>query len=250
MSRPAPRIGFDRFIDLDWAAAAVRTRAGFCSMHDFDELLNQAVAGQAANQKTRAVLNRLWLNPGPELADFASRGIDIYRKAPDTSIFALTWGMALAAYPFFGKVSEIVGRLTALQGHCSLVAVHRRMAEVYGQTETIHRPARRILQSQKNWGALEKLSSKRQLIRKEPDVCDPLLSTWLAEACLRCAGRVLTVATLNLHPLTYPFQLENPLAYLLSGSPALDLYTDSSGNQVVSLAESPNASGAGSAAPG
>lgn len=98
------------------------------------------------------MLNRLWLEPRPDLVEFADRGVEIYCKAPDTSVSALTWGMALASYPFFGQVAEIVGRLTALQGDCTSAEVHRRMAEIFGEREGTRRMTNMILQSQASWG--------------------------------------------------------------------------------------------------
>jgi len=71
------------------------------------------------------VLNRLWLEPRPDLVDFSDRGIHIYRDSPLSPIPVLTWGMAITTYPFFGKVDETVGRLTALQEDCASAEVHR-----------------------------------------------------------------------------------------------------------------------------
>ncbi len=112
----APQIGFDRFIQLDWVAAALKVRAGMASLDELNELLDAAGLGVAARKKTRTVLNRLWLEPRPDLADFANRGVEIHRTSSDVSIAALTWGMAIATYPFFGKVAELVGRLSADPG--------------------------------------------------------------------------------------------------------------------------------------
>ena len=49
------------------------------------------------------------------------------------------WGMAVATYPFFGKVAELVGRLSAIQGDCASAEVHRRMSETYGEREGTRR---------------------------------------------------------------------------------------------------------------
>ena len=111
MNSPSPQIGFDRFIQLDWAATALRIRAGKAALDDLNEVLDLSHAGPAAKKKTRTVLNCLWLEPRSDLINFADRGVQIYCDAPDTTVPALTWGMALATYPFFGRVAEIVGRL-------------------------------------------------------------------------------------------------------------------------------------------
>ena len=59
----APQIGFDRFIQLDWVAAALKVRAGMASLDELNELLDAAGLSVAARKKTRTVLNRLWLEP-------------------------------------------------------------------------------------------------------------------------------------------------------------------------------------------
>jgi len=150
MSSAPPQIGFDRFIQLDWARTALRVRAGLAEAEALTELIDASHAGAAAKKKTRTVLNRLWLEPRPDLVEFAERGVRIYRESPETSISVLTWGMAIATYPFFGKVAEIVGRLTALHGDCASAEIHRRMAETYGEREGTRRMTNMVLQSQAN----------------------------------------------------------------------------------------------------
>lgn len=237
MSSPSPQIGFDRFIQLDWAATALRIRAGTAAPDELKELLDSTHAGPAAKKKTKTVLNRLWLEPRPDLVDFADRGVQIYRGTPDTSVLALTWGMSLATYPFFGKVSEIVGRLTSLQGDCSSTEVHRRMAETYGEREGTRRMTNMVLQSQENWGVIERIDRGRQIVRKKAfDLRGSPVTTWLVEACLRYAGRALPMASVESNPAIYPFIFGGSAAYLLSKSREIEIRVDSAGNQVINLA--------------
>jgi hypothetical protein len=237
MNSRSPQIGFDRFIQLDWAAAALRVRAGVATLDDLIELLDSSHAGPAAKKKTRTVLNRLWLEPRPDLVEFADRGVQIYRDAPDTSVSALTWGMALGTYPFFGKVAEIVGRLTALQGDCTSAEVHRRMSEIFGEREGTRRMTNMVLQSQTSWGAIERLNNGKRIVRKNAiDLHGAPVATWLAEACLRYTGRTLPVANIDSNPIIYPFNLGGSTSYLLSKSRTLEMRIDGAGNQVIGLA--------------
>ncbi|OYV51920.1 MAG: hypothetical protein B7Z77_03080, partial [Acidocella sp. 20-58-15] len=71
MIQETPQIGFDRFIHRDWISAALRVRAGLSEIQKLNELLEESHFGVAAKKKTRTVLNRLWLEPRPELVDFA-----------------------------------------------------------------------------------------------------------------------------------------------------------------------------------
>lgn len=53
MNSSAPKIGFDRFIQLDWAAAALNIRAGVAGLDDLNALLDAAELGAEAKKKTR-----------------------------------------------------------------------------------------------------------------------------------------------------------------------------------------------------
>ncbi|WP_081862994.1 hypothetical protein [Azospirillum argentinense] len=236
MNSSSPQIGFDRFIQLDWALLALRIRAGRGTLEELDEVLASSHAGPAAKKKTRTVLNRLWLEPRADLVGFADRGVEIFCDAPETTVPALTWGMALATYPFFGKVAEIVGRLTTLQGDCTSAEVHRRMAEIYGEREGTRRMTNMVLQSQASWGAIGRTDKGKRLVRKTAiDLHGSAVATWLAEACLRHAGRTVPVASIASNPTIFPFTLGGSISYLLSKSRAIEMRVDSSGNQVVGL---------------
>lgn len=236
MISTAPQIGFDRFIQLDWVAAALKVRAGAASLDELNELLDAAGLGVAARKKTRTVLNRLWLEPRPELADFAKRGVEIHRTNAEVSIAALTWGMAIATYPFFGKVAELVGRLSALQGDCASAEVHRRMSEIYGEREGTYRMTNMVLQSQANWGAIERVEKGKRLIRKPViAVSNDRAVAWLIEAALRYTGKAIPVATLQLTAVIYPFVLEQPIGYLASNSAELEVRSEGPSTQLVAL---------------
>lgn len=239
MNPTAPQIGFDRYIQLDWAATALKVRAGMASLDELNELLDAASLGVAARKKTRTVLNRLWLEPRPELADFANRGVEIHRNSPDVSVVALTWGMAIATYPFFGKVAELVGRLSSLQGDCAATEVHRRMSELYGEREGTYRMTNMVLQSQANWGAIERVEKGRRLIRKLAiTVTNDRAVAWLMEATLRYTGKAIPVATLQSMAVIFPLLLDQPLGYVASSSPMLEVRSEGPGNQFVALRSS------------
>lgn len=236
MTPAAPQIGFDRFIPLEWAAAALRVCAELGTLDELNTLLDDAGLGVAARKKTRTVLNRLWLEPRPELADFAERGVAIFKADSTVPIAALTWGMAIATYPFFGKVAELVGRLSALQGDCASAEVHRRMSETYGEREGTYRMTNMVLQSQASWGAIERIEKGKRLVRLKPIVVsNEKAVTWLVEAALRYVGRAVSVQALSSLAVFYPLVLDQPIGYLASRSPNLDVRSEGIGNQFVSL---------------
>ncbi|TGD60861.1 hypothetical protein EYC08_19910 [Tabrizicola sp. WMC-M-20] len=236
MQAKAPQIGFDRFIRLDWAAAALRVRSGAADIGELDQILTEAHAGPEAKKKTRTVLNRLWLEPREEVVGLADRGVDIYGRVSNAQVAVLTWGMAIAVYPFFAKVAELVGRLTSIQGDCTTAEVHRRMAEIYGEREGTRRMTNMVLQSQVDWSVLSKSKNGKTLTRKPAVVVQsPETVQWLCEALLVQAGRSLSLDGLAGQPTMFPFSLGHNLGYLLSSSHALDIRSNGSETRLVDL---------------
>lgn len=231
-----PQIGFDRFIQLAWARAALRMRAGLSDPDELAQLIDATHSGAAAKRKTRTVLNRLWLEPRPELAELCGRAVAIYTADPSASVTALTWGMSIATYPFFGSVAQIVGRLVRLQGDCTSAEVHRRMAEVYGEREGTRRMTNMVLQSQADWGAIERLNNGKNIkARREPITLTADLELWLVEAALRHAGRAIPISSVATNPALFPFSFSDRLAYNLSQNDQFTVRVDSSSNRVVDL---------------
>lgn len=239
MNSSAPKIGFDRFIQLDWIAAVLAVRNGTLSLDGLNELLETSGLGKEALAKTRTKLNGLGLQPRGDLIDFVEEGqsVVLVGARPD-EIAAYAWGVAIATYPFFGKVAELAGRLTLLQGDCSIAEISRRMSEVYGDREVTKRATQAVLQTQSNWGVVQRVDKGKRLIRQAPMTIDgDKLTAWLIEAALRYAGKPVSVPSLQSLPVLFPFSLTRPLAYVVSNSANLILRSDGPNHLVVSLPE-------------
>lgn len=237
MIQSAPQIGFDRYIQLDWVAMAIKVRAGLATLGDLEALLDSAGLGKEAKSKTRTKLNALAIEPRNELVDFIDRGVQIFSPNDDdamTAVFA--WGSAIASYPYFGKVAEFSGRLTALQGDCSVSEIHRRMSEVYGDREVTKRATQAVIQTQANWGAIERVENGKRLNRlPQRKVSDEKVITWLVEAALRFTGKAMPVTSLPTMAVIYPFLIDQSLPYVLSKSDAIELRAEGPSNQFAAL---------------
>jgi len=238
MNSTAPQIGFDRFIRKEWATAALKVRAGQSSLDDFITLLDSAGLGVEAKKKTRTVLNRLWLEPRPDLVEFAERGCELFRTYDEKAIPVLHWGMAISSYPFFGKLAELVGRLSSLQGDCSTSEVCRRVNEIYGESEGIRRVANRVIQTQADWGVLQRIDNGKRLVKQAPTVFqNEALIVWIVEAAVRHRGDVVSLKSLSSLPVLFPYELNCPLAYVVSNSEYLELRSDGSQSEFVAIRE-------------
>src|SRR3546814_13168012 len=102
MNSAAPQIGFDRFIQLDLAASALRVRAGVSDIEQLTELIDATHAGAAAKKKTRTVPNRLWLQPTPDPADVAHRSLPPHPNPQPPPLPLSPWASAFNTLPFSG----------------------------------------------------------------------------------------------------------------------------------------------------
>ena len=237
MKTSAPQIGFDRFIQLDLIAAVIKVRAGTSSADALSEMLEASVLGKESRAKTRTKLNALGLEPRPEFADFIDRGVSIFKSSDKSEdIAAFAWGAAIANYPYFGKIAEFTGRLTSIQGDCSVSEIHRRMSEVYGDREATKRATQAVIQTQANWGAIERVEKRKRLVRLPiRSITTDKAIAWLVEAALRYHGKAVSLAALQSLPVIYPFALTQPLGYLMSNSPMLEVRSEGLSNQLVAL---------------
>ena len=237
MSTSAPQIGFDRFIQLDWVTSVLDVCTGVRSLDELNAQLDLAGLGKEARAKTRTKLNAFGLQPREELAEFVDRGVafaDRQRQAGGIVTFA--WGVAIATYPFFGKAAELLGRLTSIQGDCSIAEIHRRMSETFGDRAVTKRATQVVLQTQLNWGVLQRVEKGKRVIRLAPiDIANDELTAWLIEAAVRYADRPLAVQALHSLPMLFPFSLMGALPYVVSKSESLGVRSEGPGNQFVSL---------------
>jgi len=235
----APQIGFDRFIQLDWVAAALKVRAGVASLDELNELLDAAGLGKEAKAKNRTKLNALALEPRPELADLIDRGVQIFKGTEGAGeLAAFAWGAAIATYPYFGKVAEFTGRLTSIQGDCAVSEIHRRISEVYGDREVTKRATQAVIQTQANWGAIKRVEKGKRLVRLQArSLKNDKMVAWLVESALRYVGRAVPVEGLQSHPVLYPFAFVQPVSYAASNTPSLMLRLEGPGNMVIDLAQ-------------
>lgn len=238
MTEPLPRIGFDRYVELDWCRGALHVAAGRITLDDLKDTVANSLTGTESRRKSVDILKRFWLNPFPDTADFLQRGIRLFNQQGESAVLPLTWGAAISTYPFFGKTAEITGRLFRLHSDCTINEVQRRIAEIYGDRNGVSRAVSRVLQSQEKWGVIERIDKKKRITPLAPVIVDDEeLTAWLIEAAIRYAGKPLAVQSLQMLPVLFPFIMTSPLAYAASNSPYLELRSEGPSQQFVALCE-------------
>ncbi|MFH1952278.1 MAG: hypothetical protein ABIL06_11755 [Pseudomonadota bacterium] len=229
------QIGFSQRIRLEWfeqTANLILAGNDKTAINDsLQDLLQDklSVGGQAVRgnrEKVITILLKTWLTVPSGLEALRDEGLGILQGLSRKDRIAVHWGMALAAYPFWGSVAAHTGRLLRLQGTAAAAHVQRRVREQYGERETASRAARRVLRSFIDWGVLNETQDKgvyapgNQTLLQEPRTI-----AWLVEASLH--GRLngsAAIKDLLEGPSIFPFRLAHISAeQVVSLSPRLDI---------------------------
>lgn len=223
------QVGFSQRIRLEWfeqTANLIMAGNDRVTVKDFlQNMLQDKVSsgGQSARgnrDKVITILMKTWLTVPSELTDLRDEGLEFLKGSQRENRIAVHWGMALAAYPFWGAVAAHTGRLLRLQGTAAAAHVQRRVKEDYGERETASRAARRVLRSFIDWGVLNETSVKGIYEQgKQYPVTEPGLIAWMVEASLhaRINGSA-PVKELLEGPSIFPFRLARSSAQQMASS--------------------------------
>lgn len=256
MSRRAKQIGFSQRVRLEWVdQTAELVMAGNeqatvnAALQDLlkDKVSVGGVAERGTREKIISILLKMWLTVPHGLEGLRDDALKILRRLPLRNRIAVHWGMALAAYPFWGAVASQTGRLLRLQGTAAAAHVQRRVREQYGERETVSRAARRVLRSFIDWGVLRETGTKGIYgAGASLAVDDPRLIGWLVEVSLhaRFNGSAPLRELLD-SPVIFPFQLKSVHAEsLLAASANLDILRHGLDEDLVILRNLPTKRGA------
>ena len=132
------QIGFSQRIRLEWLE---QTANLMLAGNDKDAINNSlqallqdkvSVGGRSIRgnrEKIITILLKTWLAVPRELEQLRDEGLEILQGLPRKDRIVVHWGMALAAYPFWGAVAAHTGRLLRLQGTAAAAHVQRRVKE-------------------------------------------------------------------------------------------------------------------------
>ncbi len=224
-------VGFDRFIDLEWAEFALdlATQQSMIKQDKVIELktyLSNFIDGNDAIRKTANVLTRLWLDTNMVSSELREEALRIHKKGNESEKVVLHWGMSLAVFPLFKDTAIQVGRLCSIQGLFHRKEIHTRLLENYGNLGTLPRSVDRILQSMENWETLEKTNTRvyaKNCIR----ITSPEIEQWLIEVAINSSThRRILFNDLFCLPELFPYKLNGEIRGLISKSKYIRLERD------------------------
>ena len=239
-------IGFSQRIRLEWLehtaglVLAGKQRSEIKgSLEDIlrDQLSVGSNPKRGNRDKAVTILLCTWVSVPKTLEPLRNDGLALLQRLPSEERLAVHWGMAMAAYPFFGAVAETAGRLLRLQGSVAAPQVQRRIREQLGERATVARAARRVLRSFVDWGVLRdtEVRGRYEGVAVRP-VQDRMLAAWLVETALVAGGtRTGLLAGLAGSPALFPFDLRVNTMMDLDGSPRLEFLRQGLDQEIVIL---------------
>lgn len=176
--------------------------------------------GSQTYSKAITQLMKSWVTPTKELVPLRDEALKLSKGAGREQWLILHWAMTSAAYPFWYKVAEQVGRLLNLQPAINQAQIRQRCYEIFGERSTVERSARRVVRTFVSWGLLGETTPKGCYKSGDTfDITDPRFATLLLEASLHTLpdGKASLDSLLE-NPATFPFSLP-----AITGSMALSV---------------------------
>jgi len=228
------RVGFSQRIQIEWLEYTANLALAGSSRDETDaalgERLREALSigndpKRGNRDKAITILTKVWVTVPQELRTLREEGLELLQRSDTGDRMVVHWCMCMAAYPFFGAVAEVAGRLLGLQGSVGAAQVQRRLRERFGERETVARAARRILRMFIDWGVLLEAGEKG-IYRgaNKLDVGGSPLSVWAIQAILAAqGGKPGPVSCLLNGPRLFPFNITLPPMTELEACDALEI---------------------------
>lgn len=229
------QVGFSQRIQLEWLEQTAQLfMAGNTkgrieeALQDFlkDKISIGGIAKRGNREKAITILLKIWVTVPKDLESFRDDGLKLLRVLPSHGHLPVHWGMTMAIYPFFGEVTETVGRLLKLQDAISAAQVQRRVREQLGQRETVARAARRILRCLIDWGVLED-TERKGVYRGAPKLYleSTQLKSWLIESLLISNGpKAYPLKGFMERPSLFPFKSDGIMTREIEGNHRLSIF--------------------------
>ena len=207
-------IGFSRTIRLDWldvtASLCAQNIEPFAIRQQLAETISGTVTGVDAQRKTIDVLSAIWVKTEKTAPQIRKEALSLFSSAstPEER-FWLHYGMTLACYPIFRKVTAAIGQISRTEEIITRKMIKDRISGEYGHLGALDRSVERIIASLTQWGALEAMDIKQKsrISLRRFSACDDLQLWLLSCAIYAHPADGLPFNDMIHLPELYPFQL-------------------------------------------
>lgn len=160
MTEKEIKIGFDRFLALEWANYSMDLFLSegnpMMNINHLKSYIYRKVVGTESARKTIDQLKRLWLNENDEYVFLRNMARDIHHQTNVQDYSLYHFGMAINVFPIFYLTCKKIGEICSIQDAFSSLVIISRVSQDFINPSSIPRIVTRVIQTLVDWEFVRK----------------------------------------------------------------------------------------------
>lgn len=203
-------VGFTRILRLPWLNKTIELAGDGLDVKQMrDELeayLSFEISSDTNRRKTREILLLPWTAEDAALDALRPYALELAKTHP-YELLALHWGMLVVAFPMFGDLVRLVGKLCEYQDEFTSAQLKLKVLDEWGERSTVVKGSEKMLASLNAIGVVKRVKQGRYELAPRVAV-DEDLSLFLLQAdMLAFQSGYRGFIELRALPELFPFEL-------------------------------------------
>lgn len=165
----AKMIGLSRNIKLSWLKYTAELVSEGLTEKEIEEKLNDYLSYEIKSptnvRKTRTILMNIWVHENVYLSKLKHEAVELMKKDRENAI-CVSWCMMLAAYPIFGDLCKLLGKMSEFQDEITLFQLKAKLFDEWGERTTLYHSIDKIIATLKAFGVLSSEKPGKYHIKK------------------------------------------------------------------------------------
>lgn len=151
-------IGMSRNINLEWLNETASLVLVDKSEAEIKEALNEylsfSITSPTNLRKTREILMNIWARTSEENICIKELALELFNTNKEANKLIAHWCMMLLAYPVFGDIVTVIGKMADKQFDITTTQLKNRMFDVWGERSTLYHSIDKNIRTLKDLGVL------------------------------------------------------------------------------------------------
>lgn len=136
----AKMVGLSRSLKLQWLNIAAEYSSGNLAEEEMKKKLNDYLGYEIESptniRKTREILMNIWFYENEYSGKLLPAARHLITEYPEYSM-EIHWCMMLAAYPVFGDICRLIGKMSEFQTELTLAQIKQKLFDEWGERATL-----------------------------------------------------------------------------------------------------------------
>ena len=153
----AKMVGLSRNINITWLNKTVELINEGLSADDIKVQLHEYLSFEINSptnlRKTRDILLNIWVHEGELTSRIKNEALELFNKYPEYRL-EVHWCMILAAYPVFGDMCKLIGKISEFQEVIILSQIKQKLFDEWGERTTLYHSIDKLVATLKSFDVL------------------------------------------------------------------------------------------------